>query len=215
MLLVFPHENRREPPSLWHEFFPRSEMRWEWDSGGDNRVAELWHLRERLSQSGKVVYGKWYRGKATLISLKLFTALIRAANPDLPEVRGLTREAREILDLLEEDSPLSTKQLKRLSGLTGRAAETLYQRSLKELWSRGLIVAYGEVEEGAFPSLAIGATKVLFEDLWRSAAEMSREEAEAFIAKALPAGSAFEKFYRSLAKQWQEQAREASDEDFF
>jgi hypothetical protein len=31
MLLVYPINNKKEPSSLWSEFYPRSEMRWEWD----------------------------------------------------------------------------------------------------------------------------------------------------------------------------------------
>ena len=59
----------------------------------------------------------------------------------------------------------------------GRFNEAAYQRALKELWTRLLIVAYGEVDEGAFPSLAIGATRLIFEDLWNEAKELTCEQA--------------------------------------
>jgi hypothetical protein len=201
-LLVFPHENRKEPKSLWYEFFPKTKMRWEWDDSGDSRVADLWHLRERLSTSRKVVYGKFFRGRATLLSFPLFTALLKLLNPDLPSVGGLSFQAREILDLLEEDSPVSTKQLKKLTDLQGRAAESTYQRALKELWDRHLIVAFGEVDEGAFPSIAVGATRVLFEDLWNDAEAMSLDEARSAFTDLLSDDSPFAKFYRTrLLKQ--------------
>ena len=61
-MLVFPVNNRKDIASLWNEFFPRKKMRWEWDETGDNNVAELWQLRERLSISNQVVYSKWFRG---------------------------------------------------------------------------------------------------------------------------------------------------------
>ncbi|HMN67936.1 MAG TPA: hypothetical protein PKC28_05290, partial [Bdellovibrionales bacterium] len=64
-LLVYPLNNKKEPASIWSELFPRTKMRWEWDAGSDNRVAELWYLREELSRSRKVVYVKWYQGRAT------------------------------------------------------------------------------------------------------------------------------------------------------
>ena len=67
----------------------------------------------------------------------------------------------------------------------GRDNESRYNRSLKELWSRGLIVAYGEVDEGAFPSLAIGATRVIFEELWDDAAKLSSEHAQSRMRSAL------------------------------
>jgi hypothetical protein len=199
MLLVFPQENRKDPASLWSEFFPRTKMRWEWDESGDNRVGELWFLRERLSLSRKCVYAKWFRGRATLIANDVFPAMLRLANPGFPHVSGLSFVAREILDLLDEDSPLSTKQLKKMSGLQGRASEAAYTRALKELWERCLIVAYGEVDEGAFPSLAIGSTRAIFEDLWREAEELSVEDAQSRIDERLE--GAFAKYWASLAKK--------------
>jgi len=58
-LLVFPINNRPEPRSLWSEFFPKSEMVWDWNEDGDDRVAGMWQLMKRLSAGGKVVYSKW------------------------------------------------------------------------------------------------------------------------------------------------------------
>jgi hypothetical protein len=173
-LLVFPIDNRKEFPSIWSEFYPRTPMRWEWDENGDDRVARLWMLRAELSTCNEVVYSKWFRGRATFFSRPVFAALLRLlGHSEL----GLSREARGILETLKLDSPLSTKQLKRATDLQGRFNEAAYQRGLKELFSRGLIVGYGEVDDGAFPSLAIGATQAIFEDLWSEARELSREEA--------------------------------------
>ncbi|MDB5037548.1 MAG: hypothetical protein JWQ35_1076 [Bacteriovoracaceae bacterium] len=82
-LLVFPIKNQREPASLWSEFFPKSVMRWEWDQDGDSRVADLWHFREKLSSSGKVVYSKWFRGRATLFSRELLPSFLQILNPEI------------------------------------------------------------------------------------------------------------------------------------
>ncbi len=195
MLLVFPANNSKEIPSLWSEFYPKSKMVWEWDENGDSRVSDLWHLREKLSKSGQLVYGKWFRGRATLMSRELFPALLRSLNPDLPNVSGLSFIAREILDLLEEDSPLSTKQLRRATDLQGKENEAQYSRALKELWNRNLIVGFGEIDEGAFPSLAMGATKLLFEDLWVEALDLSAKEAHATVERLLGEQSPFTKFF--------------------
>ncbi|MBS2027495.1 MAG: hypothetical protein JST54_06265 [Deltaproteobacteria bacterium] len=46
---------------------------------------------------------------------------------------------------------------------------------MKALWTRLLIVGAGEVDDGAFPSLAIGSTALLFEDLWRARSEANPE----------------------------------------
>ncbi len=160
-LLVFPIHNQKEPWSLWSEFYPKSTMRWEWDESGDNRVADLWHLREELSRSRKVVYGKWYKGRATVFSRELFSAMW----PVLSVQESLSTHARNLLSILEQESPLSTKELKRQGGLQGKVFEGTFQKALKELWTRLLIVGFGEVDDGAFPSLAIGATSALFEEL--------------------------------------------------
>lgn len=179
---MFPIDNAPEPRSLWSVAYPRSKMRWEWDDGGDNRVANLWYLREELSTSRKVVYVKWFRGRATFLSCDLFRALLCVYSKQ-PGFSALTRDAREILSLLEENSPQSTKQLKRQSGLVGRALEPTYMKALQQLWDRLLIVAFGEVDEGAFPSLAVGATKWIFEGLYREAQELDLAEALATIEK--------------------------------
>ncbi len=190
MLLIFPLSNRAEPRSLWAQFFPRTEMRWEWDQDGDTKVADLWHLRERLSTSRQVVYSKWYRGRATVMSFEVFKALFRR----LGSRESLSFQAREILDVLDENSPQSTKSLKQAVGLKGRELERHYSAAMKELWSRLLIVAFGEVDEGAFPSLAMGTSKAIFEDLCIEAAALDLDEAEAILDRYLPKGSAFRKY---------------------
>jgi hypothetical protein len=200
-LLVFPVDNKREPLSIWSCFYPKSAMRWEWDEDGDNRVAGLWHLRADLSTTRKALYVKWYQGRATYLSRPLFTAMLAALNPELDSLPALSPLARKILSILEGESPLSTKELKRLAELKGRDNEAQFNRAMKELWSRLLIVAYGEVDDGAFPSLAVGATRVLFEDLWKSALELDRAKALAQVGEILPIRNPFLQFFTKLMKQ--------------
>jgi hypothetical protein len=180
-------------------------MRWEWDDGGDNRVADLWHLKTELSTTSKVVYTKWYRGRATYFSKSLFQALLKKLNPHLNDAYRnqvtLSEPARRILQILQAESPLSTKELKRLSDMKGRDRERIYEKALKELWSRLLIVAYGEVDDGAFPSLAVGATETLFEQLWTDALELAPEDADKTISDALDKKNPFYKFYQKLESQ--------------
>lgn len=179
-------------------------MRWEWDESGDQGVADLWNLRGELSTTRKVVYTKWYRGRATYFSRPLFVAMLRRLNPEGVAREALSAPARRILDILEGESPLSTKELKRLSALKGRANEAVYERALRELWQRLLIVAFGEVDEGAFPSLAVGATSVIFEELYAEGQRLAPMEAERRILATLPEGNLFLKHFRKLEA---EQAR--------
>ncbi|MEQ1876550.1 MAG: hypothetical protein ABL958_07885 [Bdellovibrionia bacterium] len=196
MLLVFPINNKKEPASLWSEFYPKAKMRWEWDSDGDNRVASLWHLMKRLSGMKDVVYSKWFQGRATFFSRELFLALladrIRVEDPRAK----LSRNAREILETLENDSPLSTKQLKKMTELQGRDNEPAYNRAMKELFSTFLIVGFGEVEDGAFPSLAVGATKLIYEDLWVESRSLDKGAAQETIDRFLPGAGAAGRFLK-------------------
>lgn len=196
-LLVFPINNKKEPSSLWSEFYPKSKMRWEWDSDGDDRVGSLWALMKKLSDSREVVYSKWYQGRATFFSRKLFTALLCKSIQDFDEPH-LSVTARNLLEALESDSPLSTKQLKAITELRGKDNERFYNRGMKELFKKFLIVAFGEVDDGAFPSLAVGATKNLYEDLLSEARKMRPTEAEKIINEYLPEGNLFRKYLNKL-----------------
>jgi hypothetical protein len=176
VLLVYPITNQKEPASLWSRFFPRKEMVWEWDDESDSRVADLWHLKTELSGSGKVVYAKWFRGRATFFSKSLFEALLAVAKEN-EKLSPLSRNAEDILSLLQEDSPLSTKEIKIATDLRGRSLESTYTRAMKELWTHLLIVGYGEKDDGAFPSLAMGATQSIFEDLYLGAEKLPEAKA--------------------------------------
>lgn len=161
-LLVFPIPEKKEPLSVWHVLHPKSVMRWEWTEDADDKVVQLWQLRRLLAESQRVIYSKWYRGRATVFSEKLFKKLWVYFKPDRERILA---ESREILDLLEMESPLSTKQLRRGVELTGRENEKRYVAAMKELWRTLAIVGIGEIDDGAFPSLAHAASHVIFEEL--------------------------------------------------
>lgn len=170
-LLVFPIKNSELPTSLWNVLHPNEKMIWEWDDSGDKKVFELWQLREQLAASKKVVYGKFYQGRATLFSKQTFQDLLTifqtiSLTPKNPD-------ARKILDILEMDSPLSTKQIKEFAELKGKYFEPSYHKALKELWNQLLVVSIGEIDDGAFPSLAHAATRTVFEDLWEQSSKES------------------------------------------
>ncbi len=189
LLLVFPILNAREPHSLWHEFHPYTKMRWEWDENGDDKVGQMWGLMKRLSENREVVYSKWFQGRATFFSRPLFTAMLSLLKKKGDLRAGLSCAAKNLLEILESDSPLSTKQLKKMAELQGKDNERIYNRSMKELFAKQLIVAFGEVDDGAFPSLAVGATRLLFEDLWRESESVSTEQAQKTIDAFLPKDS--------------------------
>jgi hypothetical protein len=194
-LLVYPLANRQDIPSIWSVLYPRSEMRWAWDADADPRVSSVWILREQIARSRKVVYSKWYRGRAVFFSQALFSAMLSAKRPWQME---RSREASELLQVLEDDSPQSSKDLRRNAGLRGKESERVWTRATKELWEQLAIVGTGEVPDGAFPSLEIGATRWIFEDLWEEA--QRRPPDEALLQAQLPADSAFGKFWRQTLR---------------
>ena len=175
-------------------------MRWEWDVEGDSRVSDLWHWKSELSESGKVVYSKWYNGRATFFSRQVYTALLTYFSAR-KAAEHLDRESREIFQILQMDSPLSTKQLREASGLKGKALSSTYDRALKQLWRKFLIVGYGEVDDGAFPSLAVGSSQHLFEDLWEASQEISNVEAEMQLRARLDGTLFWKKMEKELHAQ--------------
>lgn len=179
-LLVFPIPKKKEPLSVWHVLYPRTTMRWEWTESADDKVVQLWHLRRLLAESHRVIYSKWYRGRATIFSERMFKRLWVYFADDRKRILG---EGREIVDLLEMESPLSTKQIRRGSDLAGKDNEKRYLNAMKELWRTFAIVGVGEIDDAAFPSLAHAATDVVFEELCRSAEkEMTFDQAKIWLA---------------------------------
>jgi hypothetical protein len=168
--LVFPIKNAKDPPSLWSVLYPGEEMIWEWDEDGDPRVSDLWHLRMRLAESRNVVYAKWFGGRATFFSRDVYREMLGRMKAAGKLLAPLSREAAALLELLEENSPQSTKSLRAQLDLGGKMGERIYQRALGDLWKQMRIVGTGEMDDGAFPSLMVGVTNLVFEDLWEDLA---------------------------------------------
>ena len=121
VLLVFSINNREEPRSLWSEFFPATKMVWDWNEDADRRVAEMWQLMKLLSDSSEVVYSKWYQGRATFFSRELFASMLAVRRRTFDPRRGLSNTAKTLLEVLENNSPLSTEGVKACDGPRGQA----------------------------------------------------------------------------------------------
>ncbi len=197
LLLVYPIDNRPDPLSLWSELYPKTKMRWEWDDEGDSRVADLWHLRTILSESRQVVYSKWYQNRATFFSRPLWTALYKLSRDWQPA--RWPAESHEILEVLDTDSPLSTKQLKEAVGLQGKLLESTYEKALRPLWQHMDLVGFGEFEDSSFPSLGVGSARVLFEDLVQEADRLSKDDAFQLLGHYLPEKSLWRKFWNRIS----------------
>lgn len=197
-LLVYPLNNRKEPLSIWSELFPRKKMVWDWNEDGDDCVADIWHLRMVLSKSRQVVYTKWYQNRATFFSFGVFIHLLSFLGAY--DTSELSMNSRHILEILEADSPLSTKQLKAACGLEGRLNEGDYNRAMRPLWQRLRLVGFGEFEDSSFPSLGIGAAKTLFEEQWSEGQSIEPHVAEEFLRDKLGQDNPFFKYALKLSR---------------
>lgn len=199
MLLVYPVQNRPEPRSIWHALHPRARMHWAWDDSADDRVVELWHLRERLARSNKVVYTKWLGGRATFFSRALFRAALARLKAEHELRHGLGRASLDLFEILLDDSPQPTRRLREAAGLEGRLNETAFTRAMRPLWERMLIVGTREMEEGGFPSLAVGATELIHEPLWLDA-DVLRTEDTAVLSAAMSHSPPFARAFRRVQR---------------
>jgi len=109
-LLVFPIANSNEPHSLWSQLFSQDENALEWDDGADNRVAELWHFTRRAGSFSPGRLFEMVPRARTFFSKSVFQTMLALRRPFEP-VLAMT-EARSVLEILEENSPLSTKALR-------------------------------------------------------------------------------------------------------
>jgi len=200
VLLVFPVDNRPLPLSLWSEFFPKTRMVWDWNDDAAGEVHDMWGLMKRLSDCREVVYSKWYQGRATFFSRELFVAMLCLRHRQFDSRRRLSPAARDLFEVLENNSPLSTRKLKELTDLQGKLHESEYSRAMKDLFSSLQIVGFGEVDDGAFPSLAVGATALLYDDLCREAENLSLRKAQVTLDRWMPLASHFRRFFDKTAK---------------
>lgn len=203
LLLVFPITNKQDPPSLWFQLFPRVPMDWNWSEDGDNRVVQMWQLMKTLSDCRRVIYSKWYQNRATFFSNDFFTHMLAYQKHTLHSHIEWTSTEKLLLEILRNNSPMSTKELKAESGLKGKLFEAEYTRSLKKLFLHQYIVAYGEVEDGAFPSLAIGATETLYEEEWLAADAISLKDCELEMRRVAKSSAAFQNYFKKQLKMMQ------------
>ena len=160
----------------------------------------MWGLMKRLSDCREVVYSKWYQGRATFFSRELFVAMLCLRRRQFDARRRLSPVARNLFEVLENNSPLSTRKLKELTDLQGRLHEAEYGRAMRDLFSGLQIVGFGEVDDGAFPSLAVGATELLYDDLCREAEDISLRKAQAALDRWMPPSSHFRRFFDKTAE---------------
>src|SRR3954453_3733647 len=109
LALVFPREDV-VLPSLWHAAGGEGEFAKRNDDGKFIEWTEpmdfVWRTKDELPARGLVCAGKHLRGRASLVALDILPALVAVARRgELDPVEG------EIVELLTEEGPLSTREL--------------------------------------------------------------------------------------------------------
>ncbi len=128
--LVYPIKNAPEPRSLWHSLHPRTFMKWDWSEDADQRVVDIWHLKDDLSCGQDVVYAKWFRGRATFFSREIFAPILCLLETTKVDEIHRSVHASDIYDELLERSPLTPKIVRQAVDLSGIHNRSDYEKGV-------------------------------------------------------------------------------------
>jgi hypothetical protein len=141
-------------PSLYYAVTrrnPHAEMVW------DKYSAMVWRWKDELPRRRRAYYAKYFRGRGTLISLKLlphFLAMREAAAAPGDHERfyaaGRIREdARAVWEALETHGPLATLELRHACKMETKAGNKRFKRAILDLQCLLIAVHSGAEQETA------------------------------------------------------------------
>lgn len=118
----------------------------------DYAIGVTWRLKDVLPTQRKVYYGKVVAGRPAFISLALLPAFLRLRAPGASYRtlfrRGeLSRCAKLVMDALSRHPVAETRQLKLSSGYAQSSRRAEFDRAMKELQERFLVLKVGERDE--------------------------------------------------------------------
>ncbi|MBI3988326.1 MAG: winged helix DNA-binding domain-containing protein [candidate division NC10 bacterium] len=145
-------------PCLWAAIVGKRHPAFPDDPYHDPAIGLTWELKDRLPSKRLVYYGRLLKGKPTLVSLRYFPfffALIRGEKGSgdyLADYRAgfLSRPAKTILDILHDEGPLDTPELRAKAGLRSPERTHEYERTMADLQRRLWIVKISERYEPTF-----------------------------------------------------------------
>ncbi|MGA8223662.1 MAG: hypothetical protein WB780_18585 [Candidatus Acidiferrales bacterium] len=141
-------------PSLYYAVTrrnPHAEMVW------DKHSAMVWRWKDELPRRRRAYYAKYFRGRGTLISLKLlphFLAMREAAVAPGDHERfyaaGHIREdARAVWEALDTHGPLATLELRHACKMDTKAGNKRFKRAILDLQCLLIAVHSGAEQETA------------------------------------------------------------------
>jgi hypothetical protein len=124
-------------------------------------VGLAWEAKDVLAARRKIYYGKILRRSPTLVSLELFPAFYalsgnRGNDEDYLQwsrAGQLSFPGRRIMEVLLKNPPLTTGDLRKLTGYVGSGKRYVFDRAMAELQEMMLVVKYGELYDPKFTFL--------------------------------------------------------------
>ena len=156
----------------------------------DPTISLTWNTKDQSLSKRWWYYGKFIKGKATLVSLDLLPSLYALsdnfgdADDYLQEYEAgtLTAEAKNIYEALLNHGPMHTIELKRKANLYGDAVKAKFDKALTELQASLKVLPTGVAEAGAWRYAFIyDIVSRWLPDQTASAREIGRSEARANI----------------------------------
>lgn len=188
--LLFPA--KRVPlPSLWAAVKGRPPRNFNLVASWDKDTERLWGWKDELPRRRLCYFGRYFRGKKSLLSLEFLPCFYRleenygVANEheQLYREGKISAEARALCHALFRHGPQATLELRYALGWTSKAGNRRFKRALGELQERLLIVHWGaKAETHAWESVVYELTARAFPRVVRGAMKLSAEEARRRIA---------------------------------
>jgi hypothetical protein len=178
-------------PSLWAALKGRRPRNFRLVAAWDEDAERLWEWKDEFPRRRRAYYGKYFRGRASLVSLAFLPCFYRlegnygAADEyaQLYREGKITAEARALCQELFQQGPQGVLELRHALGWTTRRGNQRFKRALAELQQRLLIVHWGtKAETQAWESAVYQLTPRAFPRAVRAAAKLTREAARQRIA---------------------------------
>lgn len=188
--LLFPAKRVRLP-SLWAVVKGKSPRNFNLVASWDKDTERLWEWKDELPRRRLAYFGRYFRGKKSLLSLEFLPCFYRLAGnygvgdeyERLYQEGRISADARALCHELFQHGPQATLELRYALGWTTKAANRRFKRTLAELQQRLLIVHWGtKAETRAWESVVYELTPRAFPRAMRAAAKLSAEEARQRIA---------------------------------
>jgi hypothetical protein len=186
--MLFPVKNT-PLPSLYYAVTGRGlRGKWKWDKYS----TMVWRWKDELPRRRRAFYAKYFRGRGTLISLKLLPHFLAMRDSVVTPgdyarfySEGRIRDgARIIWEALEEHGPLATLELRNACKMETKAGNIRFKRAILELQCMLIVVHFGaEQETNAWASGRYELTHRAFPQQTKAAQRISPDDARGKLAE--------------------------------